>query len=263
MRLGGFGKIEDYDKIKAAGFDYAELDMPEIEALSEEELSRFAAHVEECGFPVPTGARIIPVTDPLFFIEGFQNKDWEEYLKSSCRKNARLGIKKILFGGGKARSLQGEESRRLEGQFISFMRMLCEIAGEHGQEILIEPLGPKYSNYMNTVPAALEVAEKISMPNLFVMADLRHFIWSGEPLEDIGRYQESIHHYHMDFPLSFPERGVPSVEDGYNYASYLTQLALLKDQDYTLTIESDIPKDWMAAGRQVREVLKYYGPEKA
>ena len=33
MKLGGFGRIGDYTKIKAAGYDYAELDMPEIEAL--------------------------------------------------------------------------------------------------------------------------------------------------------------------------------------------------------------------------------------
>ena len=33
IQLGGFGFIKDYDEIKRAGFDYAELDMPEIEAL--------------------------------------------------------------------------------------------------------------------------------------------------------------------------------------------------------------------------------------
>lgn len=35
MRLGGFGRIEDYENIRQAGFDYAELDLPELEALPE------------------------------------------------------------------------------------------------------------------------------------------------------------------------------------------------------------------------------------
>ena len=35
MKLGGFGKIKDYLEISKAGFDFAELDMPEIEALNE------------------------------------------------------------------------------------------------------------------------------------------------------------------------------------------------------------------------------------
>lgn len=34
MKLGGFGRIADYSKIKAAGYDYVASDMPEIEDLS-------------------------------------------------------------------------------------------------------------------------------------------------------------------------------------------------------------------------------------
>ena len=41
MKFGGFGNIKDYQEIKAAGYDYAELDMPEIEELSEEDFNSF------------------------------------------------------------------------------------------------------------------------------------------------------------------------------------------------------------------------------
>jgi len=75
MKLGGFGFIADYEKISAAGYDYAELDMPEIEALSEEEFKRFREHVERLGFPVISGARILPVSTPLFFTDGFKPTD--------------------------------------------------------------------------------------------------------------------------------------------------------------------------------------------
>ena len=258
MRLGGFGKLEDYDAIRSAGFDYAELDMPQIEALDEKQLDAFAQHVEETGFEVPTGARILPVTEPLFFVEGFQAASLKDYIRSSCRKNARIGVKKILFGNGKARWLIDENSLRLEHQFFDFIRMLCEIAGEYGQQILIEPLGPKYSNYMNTVPAALEVVDRIGMPNLSVMADLRHFIWSGEPLEDIARCSSRIGHFHIDFPLSWPERRWPEAEDGYNYGAFLSQLKAIDDGSLTLTVEADIPQDWEDAGRKARAFLKKY-----
>ena len=39
MKLGGFGFLKDYDVICAAGFDYAELDMPEIAELTDADLS--------------------------------------------------------------------------------------------------------------------------------------------------------------------------------------------------------------------------------
>ena len=66
MRLGGFGRIADYDNIRQAGFDYAELDVPEIEALTENEFRIFCDKVHEIGFPVLTGARALPVAKPCF-----------------------------------------------------------------------------------------------------------------------------------------------------------------------------------------------------
>ncbi|MCI9121779.1 MAG: sugar phosphate isomerase/epimerase [Oscillibacter sp.] len=255
MKLGGFGFIKDYDHIKAAGFDYAELDMPEIEALSDEGFASFRAHVQEAAFPIPTGARILPVKEPLFFVPGFQETSLESYLRSSCKKCGEVGIKNILFGNGKARWLVDEGSIKKEAIFISFLRMLCEIAGEQGQEILIEPLGPKYSNYMNTVPEAARVINKANMPNLFVMADLRHFVWSKEPFEDIVRYKDLVRHIHVDYPLSYPERKYPSVQDDYDYAPFFRQLRIY---DGTLTIEADIPADWSAAGADARELLMAY-----
>ena len=72
IKLGGFGFIKDYDEIKRAGFDYAELDMPEIEALGDKEFDSFLAHVKETAFDIPNGARILPITEPTFFVPGFQ-----------------------------------------------------------------------------------------------------------------------------------------------------------------------------------------------
>lgn len=255
MKLGGFGFIKDYDRIQAAGFDYAELDMPEIEALNDEDYAAFRTHVEQTAFPIPTGARILPVKEPLFFVPGFQETSLESYLKSSCKKSAEVGIKTILFGNGKARWLVDGDSLKREEVFIRFLRMLCEIAGEHGQEVLIEPLGPKYSNYMNTVPEAARVIDAANMPNLFVMADLRHFVWSEEPFEDIVRYKDLVRHIHVDYPLSYPERKYPNVRDDYDYAPFFRQL---RDYGGRLTIEADIPADWNRAGTDARELLSAY-----
>ena len=258
MKLGGFGKTEDFDRIREAGFDYAELDMPEIEAMDETAFERFASHVQETGFPIPTGARLLPFTEPMFFLPGYDSRQLESYIRSSCKRNAQVGVRTILFGNGKARWLIDESSLSRENQFFDFIRMLCGIAGENEQRVLIEPLGPKYSNYLNTVPAVLEAVERINMPNLSVMADIRHFIWAGEPFEDIARFHERIGHYHIDFPLSWPERRWPNADDGYNYGAFLSQLKAIDDGELTLTVEADIPRDWQKAGREIKEVLAKY-----
>ena len=163
-----------------------------------------------------------------------------------------MGIRTILFGNSKARWLIDGDSLKREQVFIRFLRMLCEIAGEQGQQVLIKPPGPKFSNYINTLPEAARVINTATMPNLFAMADLRHFVWSGEPFDNVVKCRDIVKHIHVDFPLSWPERRYPKVGDGYNYRPFFDQL---KDYDGTLTIEADIPSDWLAAGRDARELM--------
>lgn len=254
MKLGGFGRIADYPKIKAAGYDYAELDMPEIEALSPADYDQLLEQVEREGFPVLTGARILPITDPLFFVDGFQPNSLKDYLDKTCRRAGQLGIQKIILGNGKARALAAPEDRKKEPVFVDFLRMLSDIAGENGQKLILEPLGPKYSNYINTIPQAVELIGKVNRPNLFAMADLRHMVWSKEPLSDIDTYRPYVAHVHVDYPLSYPERRYPAPGDDYDYGPFLDVLRKM-DRQATLTIEADIPSDWAAAHDGAVKVL--------
>ena len=85
------------------------------------------------------------------------------------------------------------------------MRMFAEIAGNYDVEVILEPLGPMYSNYINSLPEAVRIIREVGVPNLFTMADLRHLVWAKEPLTDIVSYSDYIHHIHISgTPL--PER---------------------------------------------------------
>jgi sugar phosphate isomerase/epimerase len=255
MKIGGFGLIADYEKMSVAGYDYAELDMPEIEELSEEEFNHFREQVEKLGFPALSGARILPVSTPLFFTNGFAPTDLKEYLTKSCKRAQKLGIYKVILGNGKARSLLSEKDIEKERIFIEFLRMLAEITSDCDQELIIEPLGPKYSNYINTIPQAVELIEKVGMHNVYTMADLRHMVWSNEPYDNVITYIDYIHHVHIDYPHSYPKRKYPSISDDFDYSKFLNAL---KESEYnnTLTIEADIPEDWNKAYQQVIEILR-------
>lgn len=255
MKLGGFGRIADYDNIKKCGFDYAELDIPELEALSKSEFCAFCDKVYKDGFPVLTGARVLPIAEPWFFTDHFSMMEYQGYLKNACDRARLIGMKKIILGNGKARWLIDENSIKMEHRFIDFMRMLSEIAGENGLEVILEPLGPKYSNYISTLPEAASVIKKVNMPNLFMMADLRHMVWSHEPLSDIVDYVDYVHHIHVDYPKSWPERLYPTPEDDFDYSEFLASLKK-SGYDDTLTIEADVPKDWKKAFKGSIMVLR-------
>ena len=253
MKIGGFGFIKDYLHISEAGYDFAELDIPEIEKLSEEAFEELK-HTVRTGVPVLTGARLLPVSEPLFFTEGYDPESLRAYLEKACERTAQLGIKAVILGNGKARWLQSETVREKEDIFIKSLRLMAQTAEKNGQKLILEPLGPKYSNYINTVAQAVQLIKKVDAPNLYTMADLRHMVWAEEPFRDIEEYLPYIHHIHIDYPLSYPERRYPSAEDDYDYSAFLNSLKQAGYQG-TLTIEADIPADWNQAYRQAMGVI--------
>ncbi|MCP1111160.1 sugar phosphate isomerase/epimerase family protein [Ohessyouella blattaphilus] len=255
MKLGGFGQIGDYQNIGEAGYDFVELDMPEIEGLEEKEFETLREVIDSCGFPVLTGARLFPIAEPLFFTNEFEPEEWFPYLRKVCERASKLGIKKIILGNGKARSLDAKDDRERINGFIEFLRSIADIAAEHGQELILEPLGPKYSNYIQTIPEAVDVIKLVNRPNIFTMADLRHMLGAGEAFENIVDYLSYIHHIHVDYPKSYPERKYPSLADDYNYDEFISILEKSGYND-TLTIEADVPNDWKAAYQQILPIFE-------
>ena len=254
MKLGGFGRIADYDNMKAAGFDYAELDTPELEELGDAEFDEFCMKVEHAAFPVLSGARAIPQAEPWFFTDDFSLQKYEGYLKHACERLQKLGAEKVIIGNGKARWLTDASSLSKEQRFVDFMRMFCEIAGERELEVILEPLGPDYSNYINTLPQAADMVCRVDRPNLFIMADMRHMYRGGEPFSDILECEAYLRHLHIDYPETFPARPFPDPEDGFDYQPFLDAV-LRSGYDGTITVEADIPKDWGKAADGARKVL--------
>nr|WP_297284215.1 sugar phosphate isomerase/epimerase family protein [uncultured Agathobaculum sp.] len=253
MKIGGFGQIKNYLEISKAGFDFAELDIPEIAALEDAALKNFQQQTVE-GIPVQIGSRLLPVSEPLFFKEGFKPESLQPYLEKACQKTALIGIQAVILGNGKARCLSTLEDYKKEPLFVESLRMMASEAKKNNQILILEPLGPKYTNYINTIEQAVQLIEKAQLENVFTMADLRHMVGAKEPFRDIVTYLPYIRHIHIDYPLSYPERRYPSVQDDYDYALFLNSLKQAGYDD-TLTIEADIPDDWGRAYRQIVEII--------
>lgn len=252
--LGGFGFAHDIPDLIDAGFDYAELDAPELEAMDSRDFEALRRALRERQFHVPVAGRILPIAEPLIFKPGFCPEDYRDYLERSCARAGALGVEKIIFGNGKARSWLESTTIQDVPIFIRFMRMLCEVATGHGLEVLLEPLGPRYSNFINTIPQAAEIMDRVDMPNFFLMVDMRHMVWSHDPLSSITYYIDRIHHAHIDYPLSFPARPFPARGDGFDYGPFLRALA---GAGYSggITIEADPPECWKTAAEEARAVL--------
>ena len=253
MKIGGFGHINDYSQISAAGYDFAELDIPEIASLSFSELKTLK-HKLKSGVPVLIASRLLPVTEPLFFKIGFEPEFLRSYLEEACQKTAELGVRAVILGNGKARSMLSQSDYQREDIFLEALNLMAEVAAQNRQELILEPLGPRYSNYINTVEQAVQVIQKTGKDNIFTMADIRHMVGSKDTFDNIERYIPYIHHLHIDYPLSYPERLYPSVEDDYDYSGFLDAIKK-SGYDGTLTVEADIPDNWQEAYDKLEKLL--------
>jgi len=93
--------------------------------------------------------------------------------------------------------------------------------------VALEPLGPAYSNYLQTIGQAAAFLETCGANNAGTMCDLRHMVASGDALEDVTRFRERILHTHVDYPLG-NRRVFPMRDDGYDYTPYLRRIVETK-----------------------------------
>jgi sugar phosphate isomerase/epimerase len=225
MRLSHFGYLKDLEDIAAAGYDCAELHIREIMGLDDVEYKAALKKVKDLALPCEVYDNPIPL-DVVIADPAFDMVHWKEFLKKGAYRTSEMGARYYVFGNGRTRRLPVEgDVKRAHDQLMEFMDIMCDIAAEHNITVLLEPLGPSFSNFINSIPEAVDFIDSFGKHNLKTFCDLRHLIAINGDLEDIVKYEKYIKHIHIDYPYSnFPERFIPSLEDGFDYAPFLDVL---------------------------------------
>jgi sugar phosphate isomerase/epimerase len=185
-----------------------------------------------CAIPLPAGVRITQ--------KGFNIYVWMEHLKVAVRRMAELGCRKLVWSDGRARLLPVEGAiGEAKEQVLQFLYMLCGIAAQFDMIVLVEPLGPRRTNFLNTMKETGDFLSRVRMENISALISLRELVPIGLSLSDIGAYRQLIDHVQMDNPHSYDgPRVCPRPEDEYEYGSFLR---VLKDTGYSADIS--LPDD--------------------
>lgn len=117
----------------------------------------------------------------------------------------------------------------------NFISRLARISHDAGILALIEPLGPDYSNYLQTLDETVAFINELQVDGVMTMCDLRHMTAAGEPLSDVEKWGRMIAHAHIDVPLG-NRRRFPRPDDGYNYTEYFRMLQKIGME--TLSVEA-------------------------
>ena len=232
-------RYEDAVKAKGYGYDYIETNCRAVADMDNDTLDKF----KNIGIPVFAGCVFIGLR-----VVGKEKNEAaiNEYLSRLFYKADYLGMKYMVFGSSGARRMKPEDGISLEetrNQIADFLSNnvapLCE---KYGIRVVIEPLRPEECNVINTVPQAIEIAEKVGSKYIGVLADVKHMICSDDPLESLSGYGKYLWHGHTSNPFPDPsldkKRIYPKPDDKFNQDDFF--IPMMKAGVEHISIEADL-----------------------
>jgi len=222
------------DAAVSEGFANIQLTVDIVMGLSEEhyvlfrdDLRRRNVIVEVCTAPLPPEVHVTEM--------GFNLYAWTEYLKKAIRRIADLGCSKLAWTDGRSRVLPWEgDVSGVKEQVLQFLFMLCDVCENYGITVLVEPLGPRRTNFLNTMQEVCDFLARVGKPNLKSMISYRELSEIGMDTDLLGGFSQYIDHVQLENPLLISGRRLPPLpDDGQEYSSFL---GALKKMGYAGTI---------------------------
>ena len=228
MRLSCFGFMKDIDAIAKAGFDCIEMHYREIIPMNDAEFEELKCKINASPLSVEVLNNPLPL-DRQIISTDFSIEDYREHLELGAQRAEELGVRYCNFGNGKTRSLPVDAApgaiKAAREKICETIRLVCEINAKHNITVLLEPLSPVVSNFILSIPEAIELAQELGVKNMKPFVDLRWFVDEKRPYDEIVKYADQIQHIHIDNPITpFPERPIPRLTDNFNYTPFIEML---------------------------------------
>lgn len=227
------------------GYDFAEMTVQSLTRLTEDEFEQVRRTIAASALPVPAFNSFIPaelkVTGPAASV-----LELERHVDSAMRRVRAVGGELIVFGSGGARNLPDGFSRD-EGmkQIETFLRICGKHGAAYGVTVAIEPLNAKESNIIRTVREASELAAKLDLPHVKVLADSYHMDLENESFEEIERAIRSglLAHVH----ISARNRHYPGTSGDAPDVDFARMFRILRQTGYAGRLSAECFSDRAAA----------------
>ena len=158
-----------------------------------------------------------------------------------------LGGSYMIFGSPKQRDARDISVEQAKKYFDEGLTTVAEHAQERGIEILIEPLGNRTTDVVNTLAEASQLARQVNHPAIGIMFDFNNTVDETEPFDVLLRkHYKNIHHVHVQ------EMGGKHLGTGTAVNDYLEAFQVLKDMRYNRWISLEV-FDFSPGGRTIAE----------
>jgi len=214
IKLGICTAIDNINKVAAMGFDYLEGGLASIAGMTDEDYEKACALVDAAPIKVESCNGMLP-GDLKIVGEEVNAQAIHDYLDKAFARAKRLGVKVVVFGSGRSRSVpEGFSTAQAWRQVSNFLRLAERHAQENDITIAIEPLRAVESNIMNFVSEATLMSSLIQMPHIGVLGDTYHMAMGSEPLSAFTMAGDLLKHVHVACAIG---RAYPKHGDGEDY----------------------------------------------
>ena len=218
------GICTDFDhllEVIELGFDYVELPLSALAALTEKDFQEFVEYAEGTGLKIGAVNALLPDSLPITGEKVYAH-DLHEYLSLAFRRAQRLGAGIAVLDAGASRTVPaGVDFPFAWRQMGNFLRLAQGHAKEAGLTLAIEPLRAGDCNLLNLVSEATLLASLLQLGNVGVAANSSSMAMAAEPLSALRKAAPLLRHVHVENPLS---RRLPKTGDGEDYGKLLTTL---------------------------------------
>jgi len=146
-----------------------------------------------------------------------------------------LGGHYMIFGSPKQRNTKGISVREAKKHFAEGLTAVADHAQRRDIRILIEPLGKRSTDVVNTLAEASQLAEQVNHPAIKIMFDFNN---TGDETEAfdalIKKHYKSIHHVHVQ------EQGGKHLGTGNAVNDYVKAFQTLKDLKYSEWVSLEV-----------------------
>jgi len=190
--------LERIGKIAEYGFDYIELPLAQMMALSEEAFEQLKETVNASGIRCETCNNFFPVHFRLTGPE-VNYGEIRMYYKKALKRAGELGVQFVVFGSGPAKNVpEGFPMEEGYKQVVELLKEVAITAKENKVTIAIEPLRKQECNLINSFKEGCQLAKDVGSPNVRVLVDYYHLKQEREPVQHILNLgQEYLVHTHF------------------------------------------------------------------
>lgn len=214
MKIGVCRGLDDFESINTAvqvGVDYYECGFGSLAKFDDEKFNLCKDYLEKMSLKCLVANGFIP-GDLKVVGDNIDYSALTEYLDKGFERAKILGVQKIVFGSGAARSFpEGYSLEKAKEQLAFFLSEYAAPKAEKaGCVIVMEPLRFCETSMIHTVADGIEIAKMSGKKNVAGLADLYHVYGNNDSIEGIASFKGELLHSHIAEP---EKRVYPSTKD--------------------------------------------------